>query len=247
MKKTALLLVLVMFSLYAWESVICDAGNLQVFPKVVSDGEGGIIVCFEDNRDVRYEVYVNRVDANGNVLPAWGYTSGICISDNPKVEEQGHRLNSIICDGGNGSAIIGFINYHNISGYSKGIYCQKINKNGIKMWPSNIENPDDRYPIQISSSIFPPSICSDGDGGCVVVVREKRYNAGLKKNEYRIRAWRILSDGTFADDPYYPGWNGKTGIDVVSWTTEVLGDPKAIQKFDFLGNKYKILSGRRMI
>jgi len=230
------------------------ANGYQLFPKVVSDGAGGVFVGFLDMRQRGggpetshgYEVYFQHLDENGN-----RWSQDVMVSEPKGGEKHGHRLNHVICEGEEGKVIVCWINYHDLSGFSgdpKGIYCQKVNISGNLCWDRDDNVGNGIQPIKIVENIlFPPSICSDGDGGCVVVVREKRYNAGLKKNEYRIRAWRILSDGTFADDPYYPGWNGKTGIDVVSWTTEVLGDPKAIQKFDFLGNKYKILSDRRSL
>jgi|GEM_PF-2753807 len=224
--------VLVVFISFGVADVdVCNASGLQLFPEIVKSGSR-VYACWIDNRDGPYEVYVQKITEDLEM--EWG--NGIRVSRTPHDSSDhalwnGHRLHQKVISSIKGldeGIIVTWVNYHRLKGgkYSPGIYLIRITSSGIfdPDWPGKGDST-----LFISSSIFPPSICSDGDGGCVVVVSEKRYNAGLKKNECRIRAKKLDSKGR--DFPPY-GWT----VDVVSWTTEVLGDPKVVK----VGNKVMV-------
>ncbi|RLG68571.1 MAG: hypothetical protein DRO11_08905, partial [Methanobacteriota archaeon] len=42
--------------------------NTGISPQVVSDGSGGVIVTWQDNRSGEYDIYAQRIDKNGNLL-----------------------------------------------------------------------------------------------------------------------------------------------------------------------------------
>jgi hypothetical protein len=47
---------------------LCSAGGAQFRPVSVSDGEGGAIVIWEDNRSGNQDLYAQRISADGAVL-----------------------------------------------------------------------------------------------------------------------------------------------------------------------------------
>ena len=51
--------------------------NISVYPRMVLDGKGGAILTWQDNRTGENEVYVQRVDSQGQLL--WG-TNGLRVA-----------------------------------------------------------------------------------------------------------------------------------------------------------------------
>jgi hypothetical protein len=51
--------------------LVCGAAGTQIWPVVVSDGQGGIIASWEDQRAGASDIYARRVFANGTPDPAW--------------------------------------------------------------------------------------------------------------------------------------------------------------------------------
>jgi hypothetical protein len=50
---------------YAWERVICGASGTQTNPRAVPDEEGGALIAWQDRRNGNYDVYVTRIDSEG--------------------------------------------------------------------------------------------------------------------------------------------------------------------------------------
>jgi len=48
--------------------VVTSASDDERFPKVISDGAGGAVVCWEDSRNAATDVYANRLDPNGALM-----------------------------------------------------------------------------------------------------------------------------------------------------------------------------------
>ena len=53
----------------ATNNSICRSGNNQKSPRLVSDGKGGNIICWADERNGKsfYQVFVQRIDKDGFV------------------------------------------------------------------------------------------------------------------------------------------------------------------------------------
>jgi len=47
---------------------ISTAPNNQTIPQITTDGAGGAIIAWIDSRNQEYEIYSQRIDANGNVM-----------------------------------------------------------------------------------------------------------------------------------------------------------------------------------
>ncbi len=47
---------------------ICTANNYQYGPNLIGDDAGGAIITWDDKRSGFYDIYAQRVDANGKAL-----------------------------------------------------------------------------------------------------------------------------------------------------------------------------------
>ena len=154
---------------------ICTASDTQSGPQICSDGDGGAIIAWQDDRGTGYDIYAQRVNANGVVQ--WtvnGVT--ICIATNNQVGPQ-------ICSDGGGGAIIAWKDFRGGSSYD--IYTQRVNTIGVVQWTVNgvtictaNKNQND------------PQICSDGGGGAIIAWEDLRGGSS-----FDIYAQRVNSNG----------------------------------------------------
>lgn len=152
----------------AWSSnsrentAICTASGQQSFPQIVSDSAGGVIITWEDARNVHFDIYAQRIDAHGNVL--WT-KDGVPICTAPENQSKP----KIISDG-TGGAIITWFDIR--SGKSNSdIYAQHINAEGKLLWTDNGMPICTEVNAQNS-----PCIATDGDGGAIIIWQDYRTN-----------------------------------------------------------------------
>lgn len=92
--------------------------------EIIEDGEGGVIISYEDNEvigtDYITRVRVQRVDSNGNFL--WGQT-GVRVS----VEEKTHGAQELVNDGDGGCVVLW---QDNVGKY----YINRITGGGERVW-----------------------------------------------------------------------------------------------------------------
>jgi hypothetical protein len=126
--------------------------------EVIEDGEGGIIIGYEDNHWIppyyfNSKVRVQRVDSSGNFL--WGQT-GVRVS----LTEINHGLVNLVSDG-DGGAIVLWQDYNDLVGISR------INRFGERVWGDSgivlastgtsleiIRASDGNYYVRIRKSLF---------------------------------------------------------------------------------------------
>jgi hypothetical protein len=48
---------------------VCIENGTQWYPKIISDGSGGAVICWDDKRGADYDIYVQRLDPKG--APVW--------------------------------------------------------------------------------------------------------------------------------------------------------------------------------
>jgi hypothetical protein len=104
---------------------ICAASNTQLNPKIETDAAGGAIIVWQDKRsNVDYDIYAQRVNANGVVqwtVDGVAITLATNTQSNPRIEPDG-----------NGGAVIGWTDKRNAT--DNNIYAQCINSVGITQW-----------------------------------------------------------------------------------------------------------------
>ncbi len=144
---------------------ICNAGNNQGIPQLVSDNSNGAIIVWADERVGDNDIYAQRVDTNGNTK--WA-DNGVVIS-NAAASQWSQQL---IPDDSGGALIVW-------SG--GGIFVQRIDGNGNTQWTAN--------GVDICSSGIFPQLITLGSGDALVVWQDYR------NGQYDIYAQRIDGDG----------------------------------------------------
>ncbi len=147
--------------------VICNTTDIQRAIQLCSDGAGGAVIVWTDERTgvMNESIYAQRVIFNGTTL--WT-TNGTVICD-----RDGENNDPFLCPDGTGGAII---TWRGISGYT-----QRINGFGQTMWTNN-------GVVVQSASTAELKICTDEDGGAIIVYR-------ILDTDYNLYVQLIDSDG----------------------------------------------------
>ena len=136
-------------------TVICNHTSNQDSPNICSDGAGGTIIAWKDNRDGGFKIYAQKVLPNGTVL--WT-PNGVQICTSTSVGEFD------ICTDGGGGAIITWDDADNI-------FVQNINSNGVVQWGVN-----GMAVCTASNQQLEPKICTDGWGDVIITWRDNRFS-----------------------------------------------------------------------
>lgn len=157
---------------------VCQMPYDQKDPGIKTDGQGGAIIVWADNRDSTTngnDIYIQLIDSSGNIK--WN-ANGIPVCQAPN----GQKAPALVVDGP-GSAIIAWHDQRN--GIDHDIYVQKVNNDGIVQWTTD--------GVAVAAKNFEqtdPKIISDGAGGAIIVWQDS-VNAG-----WDIYAQRVSSAGT---------------------------------------------------
>ena len=148
----------------AWSSgevPLSTAAGGQYFPQLVSDGDGGAIVVWEDYRGGNdANIYAQRISRTGTLV--WVSDVAVCAAANTQEKPK------IVSDGAGGAVIV-WQDYRSGSRYE--VYAQRINGNGVPQWSTNgvaastaSNNPQYLF----------PEIIADGSGGAIIVWQDYR-------------------------------------------------------------------------
>jgi hypothetical protein len=157
---------------------LCTATDNQygALPQIVSDGAGGAIVTWWDYRGGAYDIYAQRVSAEGT---AQWTADGVAICT-----ATGDQYDPTIAPDGMGGAIVTWQDYR--SGNSD-IYAQKISAAGAVQWATNGVAVCIGPPFSVQAY---PEIVSDGAGGAIVTWEDLRGASA-----YDVYAQRISAAG----------------------------------------------------
>jgi hypothetical protein len=160
---------------------ICTAASLQAQLAIVSDGNGGAIITWDDFRnEIDPDIYAQRINGNGESL--WTANGvAICIAPDEQTYPQ------IISDG-NGGAIITWTDWRNRESTGQDIFAQGINADGTLKWSEVIV-------CAINDGQGQPALASDGKGGAILVWQDGR-NASDGTSAADLYAQRIDSNGS---------------------------------------------------
>jgi hypothetical protein len=129
---------------------LCSAANSQWNPAILSDGAGGAIVAWEDQRlgATSVDIYAQRVSADG--VPQWA-ADGV-----PICTAIGSQIRPKIASDGAGGAIITWAGRGDI-------YAQRVDGAGAQQWTADGVALCTAVGIQ-----YDPVIVADGAGGAIV-------------------------------------------------------------------------------
>jgi len=158
---------------------VASTNGYQYYPQLASDGNGGAYIVWQDIRSgVSYDVYAQRVDANGNFL--W-QQNGVPLSNST-----GQQYNPQLIAADTTGIIVTW--QDNRSG-AFDIYAQRVDPAGTIRWGSN-----GLLVCGASSDQIEPMIASDGGHGAYIGWLD--YRAGTGTTD--IYCQRITSSGTAA-------------------------------------------------
>jgi hypothetical protein len=188
----------------------------------VSDGAGGVIVCWWDFRTGDFDIYAQHVSAAGTVL--WA-PDGVALCTAP-----GTQYQSNITSDGAGGAIV---TWQDGRSGGWGIYAQRVDGAGVVHW-----TPDGVALCTVMHNQQFPSIVPDGAGGAIVAWNDDR-NGNSDIYAQRVGASGALqwtTDGmalcTAGGDQVYPVMTSDgSGGAIASWQ-------------DYRGGEYDIYAQR---
>jgi hypothetical protein len=165
---------------------ISGAPNEQRNPMAVSDGSGGAIVVWQDNRNgTDYDIYAQHVDGSGSLR--WMQAGvPVCTATDAQVDP------TIISDG-SGGAYIAWEDHR--KGTESDIYVQHLTAGGA-VYPDPHWTSDGLGVCLAANSQYTPVLASDGAGGVFVAWQD--YRSG---NNNHIFAQHLSANGVVA-----PGW-----------------------------------------
>ena len=152
-------------------------------PQIIADGTGGAFICWVDSRDGNDDIYLQRIDNNGNIL--W-IANGIAVCNDLEYQDS-----PVMCSDGVGGV---YIAWHDQRNFNSDIYAQRIDSSGITQWTSNGIPVCDETSQQTS-----PQIASDGNGNTIIVWTDNRNSFSTDDDIY---AQKVDSNGTalWSDD-----------------------------------------------
>jgi hypothetical protein len=168
---------------------VCTAAGNQSNPVIVSDGNSGAIIAWDDTRGATPDIYVQHVLASGSVDPALPANGrALCTAAGFQ------NFPRIVSDGAHG-AIVTWTDYR--SGVAADIYAQHVTAAGAvdPAWPVN-----GRAICTALSNQVDPMMVSDGAGGAIITWDDSR------SGPHDIYAQRVRASG--AVDPAWP-FNGR--------------------------------------
>jgi len=193
---------------------ICDSSPDPRWAKLISDGSGGAIVVWEDNRSPDTDIYAQRISSDGRLL--WP-DPGI-----PVANASNAQLSPQIISDGLGDFIVIWVQSPGTS-YHVGdtdIYAQKMNSNGESLWADGKGVPI----CTAAGSQEHPQVASDGSGGCIVVWHDTRNRPNRDAYAQRLSSeGKILweTDGILVGE--IPGVD-KSSVEAGSYDVQVAGD-----------------------
>lgn len=182
----------------AWASdgvSVCAYTSDQKDPQIVSDGAGGALISWTDQRaNDENNIYAQRVYSTG--AAAWTIDGvAVCTSTNYQDSSQ------LVSDGAEGAIVV----WEDPRGSDDDIYAQRVYSDGTPAWTANGEAV-----CTAADDQEDPQIVSDGMGGAIVAWMDFRFGS------YDIYVQRVYSNGTMAwatdgvslcaqgSDQYYP-------------------------------------------
>ena len=153
---------------------LCTSLGDQSRPAIVSDGQGGAIVCWQDARSGAFDVYAQRVDAQGHTL--WD-ADGV-----PLCTAARDQFTPAIATDGSGGAIVAWQDAR-VSDAQRDVYAQRVDITGTLRWTLN------GVPFG-SARVGRPSIASDGQGGAYVA-----WEDSVSVLESEVQAQRVDAAG----------------------------------------------------
>ncbi|MCC6653428.1 MAG: hypothetical protein IT348_19910, partial [Candidatus Eisenbacteria bacterium] len=149
----------------AWAAggvAVCTVSGGQWFPMIATDGAGGAILTWQDERSGTSDIYAQRLDASG--VPQWA-ANGVAVCD----AAESQQYPSIVPDGAGGVIVA----WQDSPGEGGGtISAQRMNGAGERQWAT-----DGVLLVTGFAAASRPMITTDGAGGAIASWEDSRSGA----------------------------------------------------------------------
>ncbi len=178
--------------------VVTESGD-QRDHQAVSDGAGGMIVAWNDERfgQLNSDIYAQRIRADGSV--AWT-TDGVAVCEENSIQ----AYPRLVADG-EGGAVIAWRDSRHYTPLGANIHAQRLNAAGLAQWTAG------GVPVcQAFGNQLDPGITSDGAGGFLVAWQDERAGSSncdvwaQKLSGAGVAQW--AADGVGATTPANQRW-----------------------------------------
>jgi predicted lipoprotein with Yx(FWY)xxD motif len=135
---------------------ICTNSAHQQNPEVAPDGSGGVLIAWFDQRNVKNEIFLQRVKSDGTIM--WN-ADGVSVGT---VANHYQHSNPAVTYDGSGGAIVTWEDWRNtFESPVRAIYAQRISASGSPLWGVGGK-------LITSNAGTSPDIISDGNGGAII-------------------------------------------------------------------------------
>jgi len=142
---------------------ICADAGLQGNPEIASDGSGGAVIIWRDERSGNSDIYAQRIDYSGAVQ--WT-TNGITICAAPDSQDK----YQIAGDNSGGAIII----WEDSRTFDPNIYTQRVNSNGEVLWMT-----DGATVCAATNPQQMPKMIVDRSARAIIAWEDYRYSMGV--------------------------------------------------------------------
>jgi hypothetical protein len=156
---------------------LTTAPEWQVYADIAADGMGGAVVSWDDGRSGDSQIYVQRVDQQGQTL--W-QQDGVLVADVPYGQSDADIVND-----GFGGAIIVWADLRRLGNFD--IYAQRVDQSGSRAW-----GEEGLAIARVPGEQFHTHLSSDGLGGAIFSWADDRTDSG----DFDIYVQKVDSGGT---------------------------------------------------
>ena len=216
---------------------VCLSKNSSATDQAVSDGAGGMIVVWADFRNgSNYDIYAQRIDANG-VVQWTADGAAVCTAANQQ------QYPTAVADGSGGV----FITWQDARTGVTDIYAQRLNSAGVAQWTANGVAVCAATNTQVG-----PVINVDGAGGAIIAwtdLRSGTFNDiyAQRVNGSGVVQWTtdgvVVCNANFGQDAPMIVPDGAGGA-VITWEdTRISGDDIYAQRINASGGSVWTANG----
>jgi hypothetical protein len=145
--------------------IVCDAVGSQMWAQSFSDGDGGAVTIWVDNREGQDDIYAQHVDANGNMI--WE-ENGKKVAGGLGNQGSTASANYTADTDGNGGIIFAWTDDRNPT--DKNLYANRVANDGTLAWADSSGMPLCVTPT-LQKSV---RLCPDGNNGAFFVWEDSR-------------------------------------------------------------------------
>src|SRR5262252_1344887 len=121
-------------ALAAWPpfgQAVCTASKGQTHVSITTDGAGGAILAWQDQRDAKVNIFAQHVLASGDVDLGWALNGQRMIVDASLGGAAGGNFGPLIVSDGAGGAVVAWVDLREVTSDKLDLFAQHILASGV--------------------------------------------------------------------------------------------------------------------